>query len=989
MNYFFAFVMVGFLLSPMGWAEEIHEFDVLAPDDSLYVAGSLYNGDNAPNVDSVESWSHYLYCSVVYLNGDQNLEVWDVQDPTNPQLIQTLSYRNLNEGLNSYKYVPKVSVFDNCVWVRINNENLLFRPNLEGELVYQKRIKDIQIPYLINKKETDETKPGIINEDASYRMHTAGHWGTFYTILRDPEPGADPEGEYGHVILSFKDPEFPFVLHNPNIFNSGPKYFPDHVDGVIGNRPVTLAVNEEEKSIDLGYRAPMSDEYVDVLWEPHLTKFFHPDALENTLKEQVNKVVGLKPLKPVFQEAADAYYVSLDMDEGIELRDLILQFQAEDTPLKEAMETYGITREDTLEEAVEKILLRHLPENSEIDLGKKLFKPLVENWLDELLNMPIDDMAEIKNIISQTLNEGIDEDTVATFFLERYIRPLLEEETPEWMSWSMEELVQKVLEIDEVEDVNNFIQTVNTTMEDATLISLFFEIVESQLDYELEQDFPDNVPDFLDAILYERGAQLTKENLAFMEMLKLYHYYANENDDYLNFNVEFANILTESQKALAKSVVDNINLFFDSLTYEGPVSARVAAYTKDIPCRQIFAETLAAVLAHQMENAGVNTQQTVGDILKDYDLFLEWDDIPFTSPAEPADVGDLIVVLDEDIQQAEKEIREYWDLCNQEMQAYQIACKQILFELIQDQWGDFPMDNTMHQFIRRFMVHQVDTKSTWAEKLDDIMQDFVMNSMGDLPSFIGGDFQLIDRAARGDLVARWQYAFHLARELSKGDVTQAVHATFVTLEESTKEAYSRAMGAIMEALIVEFAEMMREKMAGGFENWVAKTEYHKQTIYYDYLTQLNPISVHPFAQQGRVGFVGIERWDMITPRTMSLVSMDPFAPNYDTHEYVFGNKWGHVDHVDTAKNLVGVFGSEYIGYDVIPTAMLVAMENDKMQVHKLRQWELPATQGMASVAGREYLALYGPYGVRLVPYPTLDTVPQQDEETAVGSWSLY
>ncbi len=975
MKYFLGFVFVLFVLAPLGNSEEINEFEVLPSDYTLYIAGSLYNGDNQPIVDSVVSWRHFLYCSLRYPNGDQKLEVWNVQDPTEPQRIQVIEYRNLMDGPLSFKYLPKINVFGNCVWVRVRYNNILFKPNESGELIYEKEI-------------TDKDLLGMPNEEASYRMRRAGQYGTFYGIVYGPGI-VPPEEEYGYVILTHQDPENPRLLKNRIPRGHDRAFeFPGPIEGVLGNKPVSFSVDEEEKSIELFYRTPASKEFVDVLWVPHLKELFHSETLENTLEEQINKVIKTDSIEIGFSEAIEAYSSNLQLEEDVTLSELIQQIHASDVKLIDLMETYGIHRDDPIERAIKLILHHHFPQDPEIQLGEMMFKPLVEKWLDELFNIPLNDIVEIKNTIAGMLNEGITKETAARLFLERYIKPLLEKDTPEWIFWTLEELVEKVLEVDEVKDVSENIKKVNTTIKKATLMDVFLKTIENLFEYPLDEDFPEDVPEFLNAILYEKGARLNPEGLAFMEMLKFYQYYI-KNDEYQKYDEQFAEILTESQRNLAQTVVDQISPFLDAITFQGTVSDRLSTYTEDVPYRTIFVNTMSKVILQQLQKAGVNTEQTVEELMDQYSLYLEMDDIPFTSSEDPAEIQDLTQVIEEEIHQAEKTIQEYWFLCSQETEFFNTACKLILYEIVHEQWGDLPIDSTLHNFIYDFMVHRVDTKTNWAEKLDTVFKDFVLTSMGDCPAFLSGDLRLPERAYRGDLIARWQMAFKIAKTATNIS-NPNLSFTFQTMEITTREAYRQAVGAIMESLLMEFAQMMREKMFYGFENWVSLTEYHERTIHYDYLTQLDPIRIHPFTQQDRLGFIGLEEWDIVNPRSISLVIFNPFMDYNVVHEYVFENKWGHVDNIHTDQNVVGIFGSEYVGaFDIQPAAALIAMEKNRIQVHKIHYWELPSTAGMVPVANQNYMALYGPYGIHLVPYPTIKTSSEEEDNTIIEQWSLY
>ncbi len=938
------------------------------------IVGSFYtDAAQSPHIQYVASWGSYLYLSVRYLNGDQKLEIWDVRDPAHPVLHDSLDFGNIRITPTDHWKFPSVNVFDDTIVVRSNFSDAVYYHDPTGLFTFASA-HDFA-------SEIGEMK----NNEESLLMSSAASYGTFFGRLYDPYE-VMPEEEYGYVILNFTNPVKPFVstLVPPKTPDIMLQQFMGHLNGAMVNDPAVIRINNNLLSVFS--RRVKADSCIDVFWKPRIPKIFDSNVLNRTIQSQIDRIVDQQPFAERFANVVEQFFEDLQIDAERTIEEAITVQYDRDAFLSDLLKDYRIGWDESVRTAVEKVISAHLTLNLEKQLSAELFSPAVSGWIDELFAIPTDaSRDDIKNAVSNILNEGLSEETVARYVLDNYIAPYVD--VPDWMFWTMEDMVDRIANSELGEVITGGISTANFLVNEVGFLEIALSFIPPAEQYLLPAGFPENCRDILEYAFFEHGAKLKRDGLAFMEMLKFYQYYQG-NEGYLQYESEFAQSVKKMQEELSNALTETVEPFLSVLSYAGDVQERLQAFCQTIPCRQTISLAIRDAILVRLEAQGVDVDASVRVALKKYRLYLDLQDAIGDFNAKIARVEDWLGVLQNDLHESLTPIHTLWDESKANVSYVEDACRHALAQTLREAWGEIDLDQSLDKALDEFLGNHIDFRWTFGENMDKLLKDFVYSSLTEYPGFIEA-LELVKRADDGDVIARWQITFQLAAlAASSNPFTLDQALIYESIEKALEEAYKQAMTSAVKMLLLEFANVMMRDMYGSFSAWATRTEAVDFSFQAGDLTSIKPIRNETFVWEKLAGLVSREEWDFIRPRKMALVLFDPLSPEDSKIEAILEG-WGNVDYIHFHKGNLLVGGSMYEGFGIYPTGMLLSLQKDRVLKTTLHDLGISTATGMTGVNHEAHLVFYGPAGVFLVSNPLAAIPSSGKSDTGVRSWMCY
>ncbi len=935
----------------------------------LQIAGSIYtDAETSPNIDSVKSWGSYLYVTCRYVNGDQKLEIWNVRDPKNPVMTDSLDYGNLEtDPLNHWKF-PYVNVFDDVIVVRSNFRDYEYYHNPTGEF-----IRGGQYDFAATVGE-------ILNEEESLIMSSAASYGTYFGRLFDPYDVV-PEEEYGYVILNFTNPQKPFIssLIPPVDKEEIMQSFSGHLDGELNNNPASISVLNN--IVNISSRKVKSDKFLDIFWEPYLLQIFNYEVLNRSIRSQIEQIIQQPALGERFADTVDRFFEDLELEISTTIEEAILLKYEQNIQLQQILDEYHINRNDSVIVAIQKIVDHHLRMELEKELSVALLAPALHTWTDDLFQIP---ETTTKNEMHQTIaalfNQGISKNSVARYILDKYVRPYAD--IPDWMTWSMQQLVDAVVTSDGGAAVSGAIGLAHDVVTFGDFLEDLLDLIPDRY---VPDEFPEDCREFLEMALFEEGVGLNRGGLAFLEMLKLYQYF-NGNPNYLKYEEELSQSVMQLQDEYAGALVDTIEPFMSSLSLAGTLQERMNSFSAEISVRSAITLAVSDAILDRLQAAGIDVEASVNEVLFDHQLYLDINFELDIRQEDLASVGDFLRVLQTDIQEAQTQIHQLWDEGKSHLEYMENAGRLALTRTLREAWGEIDLDQSMHSALREYLGNHIDSRWTFGFHMDELFEKFVNSCMTDYPGFI----DLISAENRIDTIAKWQYAFQLGAAAAASSLNLPMAAVCESLAITMEETYQQAMKFTMRMLLQEFASILANEMYGSFSDWSTATEAVHYSFDVGNLTSLDSVRNEAFVWENRVGIVAREEWDYLHPRRMNMILFDPASVDETKQEIRLGD-WGTVDYVHAHEGIMVIGGSYYEDVkkpEPRTVALIMALDDERIIQHKIFDYKLASSFGLTSANHGSHIVLYGSGGIFLLPHPSIGFTTKEND-TIVNEWAVY
>ena len=952
--------------------------ELTVADNSSYPFGiisTIYTDpQTAPTIEEVKNWRNFLYLAVRYRNGDQKLEIWNIRNPSKPVFIQSLNYGNLMQTPQDHWRFPSVNVFDDAIVVRSNFSEVMYHHNPAGEFI-QDGVNDFAAG-----------AAGLLNNEESIKMSSSGSFGTYFGCLFNPGE-VPPAEEYGYRVLNFMNPRKPFITTTVNpatILDSIPS-FEGHLNSLLGNKPGVLSVLDTK--VCLSTRKVKAQSFIQTFWKKHFQQIFNEKSLSVSVRDQIETIVKEPSYTHALKQSLDEFFVDLNIDPTRTVEQAILAGHDPKESLTTLLAEYQIDWNDPARLAIRKIISSYLTSNLDKSISKKVFSPVLDRWMKSLFSVPFTSKEELEAYVTNIFDGEITPSSVARYVLENYLAP--HTDAPDWLFWDMNRLLDEIEKTPLIEALDTTIEGANT-LGTATLIDAAFALIPPAQEFYLPDNFPRSSRDVLEYIFFEHGAKLQRNGLAFMELLKFYQYFQKDSS-YLEYEKKLSEALKKLQSEFINAFAETVQPFMASLSSAGNLAERMETFSEAIPCRDILTDAIVDAVCTRLEAKGINTRQTIHQVLISKKLYLDYMDASGIGANGLAAVDTLVRVLNQDLQEAQTSVKALWEEGAGYTENLEQATRDALANTIEESWGHIDLDQPMSNALEEFLGNHIDYYWTFGTQMDSLFKDFIFSSLTEYPGFID-IVSSIQRAIDGDLMARWEMTFKIAKEaaaLSLNPVTLGLAVQFEAMEKSMNTAYKQATTAAVKTMLQDVAMILLRDMFGNFSAWGTATEEENYSVDFKSLTQLNAVRTGVFQAGSRIGLLPREEWDYLHPRKMSVVLFNPADPVGTKMETVLPYGWGSVDYVHFLDSIVLIAGSRYEGAYPISMATFLTIRDNVISSYAIKDYRLTAPKNFIKANNGQNLVVYGPAGLFILPNPQKIKPGAYKPASPTLDWELY
>ncbi len=902
------------------------------------VAATLYADGPFVDVLEVAAEGPWLYAAIRDGEGAQYIDVWRVELPAPPVRVDTLDYPDLQT--DAFAFVPLAIVPRNGV-VLIQAEGVLrsYRHGEDGKLVF-----------------VSESKPvSGLGPDLMHQLSVGGAFASHTQQVVPPsEFGTVPlDAINQQVILSLRDPEQPFLVRAAS--GTDYKTYLDTaapVNAEWRGMPASISVDAGANEVVLTAFSRTVETHLHGFWDSKLDVLFAEGALDATLQAHVRAAVASLDLPALRGELIDGYSAALDMDAQT-IEGLIRDQHDSSDPLSLVLTAHGLSLDESLALSLRKLAMEGLDDTLRAELGRILFRPALEAWLDETLGITWQGLssAEIAGEIAFAFDAEIDAEGAVRYLTLELVAPLLND--PDFMTWTLQDLIDALAD----GEVGATIDTV-LTVTGVGLIAEVLAAIDDLPGFALPNCalFPGTTRGLLEIALFSGGAGLDVDGLAWFEMLKLYQY--------LTGGVDFTTYVDDVEVALQDLHFDLAGEFTDKYLgffagIEGFALSEdalddIAAYAA---IDQALGEVLARAAMERLALAGHATDVTLREFLQGFDLSFDINGDPV------GDVDEFLAALTLDGLDLETVGDLFFDASVLPLQigghveAYLIGHLQALY-------GFTAPDLSLRAALYLYLTEQFDLSTTMGAHLEGLLDGFVLEVHAE--SLFGAYLTNVLNAFDGDCIAQWLLGLDVATGIATPLLLEAYP---IAAKAALSGAYHAGIDAAISAMFSVIADVVAGDLSGHWASW---TEQVTQTTYRSMVPEAAPgydISLHgSFVWGDRVVLLLSSR-SQAEPFALRPVELHTYQPDDvgGTRTVVDLGLWEQVDYVVQAGNALFVSGAHPVENG---RALGLLIDLDRLDGrHFVGETFLPlaVTQQMAALDGGAVLALRGEGAVTLIP----------------------
>ena len=932
----------------------IRDFEWAAPVKGRIipgVAGVLYEYGNAPdgtrkNVEQIAAMDHFLFLAVRSNSADQLIEVFDIGNPLEPVLLQTLDFGNITANQQAVYDFPKMFVFSETLIVQSGTTVKAYKMNTENRL---------------------EEITELNNDIFSYASAGTEMGSNFLSIDR---------GE-GRTFVNFTNPTAPFILTDTS-FTSGLASFDADVVGSYDGNAAVMGIDGSDVTVTV-YKRHIN-EHMDYFWSDKISLIFNPDILDRSLRSVVIDVAESIDVDTSLNLVMDGYRQELGFNEDYSIDTLISSHHGDMDRVIDVLQRYGIDPNDPFKLAVEKIVFDSVNELFETRISQQLFSPVIFGWAEKTLGFDIREqelseiVAGLKNLLDQDIELS---GGAATYFAKKVVGPLIG--NPPYINYTMDQLIDSIAGTFKEDSIGEELSLAITILTGGGLLSKL--MLYTDFDENIPCLLSDNAIDLLRMLMYDHVG-LNPDGLAIIEIIKLYFYFDN-NPDFENYMARVNASIEDMHGKLAVSLSDTLLPIIRALDFAGDMQTSIDTFTRELPGRRVIAKAIAELVADRFEIAGVDTLRPIRSVLLDFDLFIDQVDFPDIT-YHLSDVGELRAAIGtltmqpiEDqfnyttadqfrINEIIRASAEYSDVMVE-------FAEKFLIDYVGKGWGCFDINASMRSVISSYIASRIDLGGSVGANVSSVYDGlFSARRSADtiidaLPIFT--TYYQAKRAADGDCLAAWRVFIDIAEYAAAAVAwldSGASITSLITSDVALEEAYNIAINYVVDTMIMEITSKILGQFMGNYSmmtSVILPEDYRFDIASY---STLNPVRVDGMIMEDRLGFVLREEFNFLTPRKLSLITLQPENPGVTKNEISLGD-WMTVDYVHNIQGLVMVGGQIMENGKLEPAAMFVDAAAQFPEVTVIKNSQIASATEIKLTGGGTTLILSGPSGIFFAP----------------------
>lgn len=925
-----------FLMSGIStvWADEALPESTL----SAGITTTLYADGPYVDVLKIAADGPWLYVAVRDNAGAQYIDVWRVTPPVAPELVDTIVYPNLATA--PFAFTPLAIIPRNGV-VLIQAEETLrsYRHDSDGSLLFIEELNlvtGLGVPSM-----------GRLSAAGAFASHTQ-------QVVPNQNIGEVSADEiHQEVVLSLRDPAHPFLVRASEAGGYSGFLNTDHpVNAVYQGMPASIAYDSQSRELALSTFERTVQSHLNTFWDGKLDGIFVEGALDLSIQEHIGAALATIDLPALRAEILAEYLATLDID-GISIEGMIRDQHLGTDSIEDVLATHRLSLDESLELSLRKLATEALDESLRESLGRVVFTPVLEAWLDETFGIAWDGLssAEIAAEVAIAFDAELDTEGTVRYLTLEVIAPLLDD--PDFMTWTLDDLVDAIVDSDLGAAID-----VALTVTGVGLIGEVLGIIDDLPGFSLPDCalFPGNARGLIDIALYSGGAELDGEGLAWFEMLKLYQYLTG-GVDFETYTAEIDAALRSLHFDLAEDFTDKYVGFFAGVEGFDLSDDVLAGITEYAPVDQVLGDLLAHALMERLETAGFETDVTLRE-------FFESLSLPFDLGGNiTADIDGLVESLEIDGLRVElvASVFAWAETVPINLGGYLEAYLNAQIEAV---FGVAIPDLNLRAALYLYLTEQFDLSTSLGGYLEGVLDNFVLEVQADV--LFGAYLTTLANAFDGDCIAQWMVGLDIATGISTPLLLEAYP---LAAKAALSAGYDAAISGAISVMFSLVADVVMEDLSGHWASWteqVVETKYqfdmpssdggYDITVAGEFLWEDRVVLVLSYRSQAAP-------FDL---RPVYLETFQPDAPEA-TRKLIDLGLWEKVDFVAQAGKDLYLSGRHSVG-DEFAHGLLLDL--DRMEGRKFTGDDflpLAVTEEMAAIDRGTTLAMRGVGRVTLVP----------------------
>ncbi|XOV71701.1 MAG: hypothetical protein ACFHW5_00555 [Verrucomicrobiota bacterium] len=867
--------------------------------------GMLYDPEDPSNLPGGEpigsivyavSNGRYVHVALRSLGGEERIDTWDLSDPSHPVFEHSLHFGNILE--DGVRFTPMTMVV------------------VPGGLLVQTSEGWHRYRHVPGEGFTDPvniTVPGTGLGADNSQLHMAGRYGSFLQQIRSVGEMGNADSLLGEVLVDFSDADDPFLHWSPTV----PGQTFDHpINAQWNGMPGSLWYDPMEQEASFQIAKPELERHLDSFWNPRLGQVFHRASMNQSLGYLIDATLERIPLESLQAELLQHVIRNMHSPD-VTMTARILMEEAAGRRLVDVLRDRGISLDDPLGLALEKLVIAQLSTDLETEMSTMLFEPVMQEWLKTifLVGDSIESAADLRNQIGNVLNTAMDQSGLAQYIALELLGPLFGD--PAFLNWTLNDLIVAIERSDVGTSLNIMLRTADGFGAVSGLLDLIDDglgLLEELLGVEIPSlpacaRFPTTTRALMELALFSwndpaNGLSLDRDGLAWMELMKFYQYLQG-NHDFDSFLASLDEAFRSWHQAYAGEIVQQFAPWMNGdMNWDLSLSEWSRLAAAEIPVRKLTAQWMVNGFLKRIDvDQTLSLNAPLRKAFETWDLSVDQLGLPEATidqlnaklqlhGAEEWNLRELVASVPQEIP-----LSDWKGDVFQSLRAQMFA-----------QFGVSNPDLPLRRMLEHFLTQHANFDGLLGRSLDDAFGDFLRDV-----SLVGQWLHTFDRAGQGDCIAQWQVAL---KAIAASSIAVDGGAAAAAMDAALTAAYEGAVDWALQSLLGLWAEEVIGSFGGEHRKSLA-TRWSRETWTFDLHSMVSvenaaTTTVGGGVGRDRVAFVLEHRFenDWFGPRSVELLTFHPANPADTLQRWDLG-QWTRVENVIYTEDILWIAGTHY------------------------------------------------------------------------------
>ncbi|RIL09880.1 MAG: hypothetical protein DCC75_05560, partial [Proteobacteria bacterium] len=604
----------------------------LAGPNNLRRTATLYsNGhpvtEEFGRIKSVAATTNgYLFVSfAAFTNFDNTqsieLHTWDVRDPKSPQLIGRLDLRDPGD---------KEEPFDRSLLaphdMAVVKDHLVFWRNFE--LYSYKITSDGSLQQVFKSDFADDLNPDL------NRLSIGGFYASSERDLLTNNQflqlidvlGYDQAEDLirEHTLINLQNPAEPFLVRETRQYGKHLKVMDPGPTGSLNGLPARFTISDDALTASLLSFSQARSVHFTQFWQPVLRSIFKGRRLSRTLGQLSRAIANAIQPAAFLRRLNNLVLRDLNLTAKVTLSARVSAIYDQQALLSELLDSFGISPDDSLQFALEKIVGSLIDAELEASLKDVVASAVTSQFSTALFGKAPRTVRRLAAELSGAMNSRLKSMGIDKYLLNIVMGPLID--LPAVFRIKLKDLIVQLSESSFGQGVSAALSTFHAVIPIDDILTALFRAANVEVPRCL--DLPDDSEQFLRLLLTSGGASLNLNNFAFIEILKLVHHYEGSTD----FAALLASLRSQLQTLHLNLSESFATELFKGLDLASALDDRLGAIfsriEERIDIRPIVAKAISQGVISQLAKDGISVNISVREALQGQGLYVEANQLP-------------------------------------------------------------------------------------------------------------------------------------------------------------------------------------------------------------------------------------------------------------------------------------------------------------------------------------------------------------------------